>query len=56
MVTSFTFKQAKNEYLKRNWDPSTQKGEDSLYWLNGARYEKLERDSWGAIDVGRAKL
>jgi hypothetical protein len=56
MVTGFTFKQAKSEYQKRKWNPSQGEEGDSLYWLDGKRYRKLERQDWHSIEIGMAKL
>lgn len=54
--TGVTFKQAKGDLLKKGWDPRKDSAGDSLYWLNGTSYEKLEDNSWSAIERGQAKL
>lgn len=54
--TGVTFKQAKGDLLKKGWNPSQDSAGDSLYWLNGTNYEKLEDNSWSSIESGKAKL
>ncbi|KAJ5974404.1 hypothetical protein N7481_011614 [Penicillium waksmanii] len=54
--TGVTFKQAKGDLLKKGWNPSQESAGDSLYWLNGTNYEKLEDNSWSFIESGKAKL
>lgn len=56
VATGVTFKQAKGDLVKKNWDPSKGGDGDSLYWLNGTKYEKLDERSWSDIEGGRAKL
>jgi hypothetical protein len=62
VATGVTFKQAKGDLSKRGWNPSTDWEGDTLYWLNprgkrrGPGYEKLEAESWAAIETGSAKL
>ncbi|KAL1987317.1 hypothetical protein VTN96DRAFT_4345 [Rasamsonia emersonii] len=56
VATGVTFKQAKNELAKRGWDPAVDWDGDSLYWLNGTRYERLSPESWRGIESGKAKL
>ena len=51
-----TFKKSKGDLQKKGWDASAGGITDKLYWLNGQKYEPLNRDSWGAIEAGRAKL
>lgn len=51
-----TFKKAKQELLKRSWDENEEKNTDKLYWLNGKKYERLDRVSLDSIKDGRAKL
>lgn len=51
-----TFKQAKGDLVKKGWDPRKDWGGDTLYWLNGTKYEKLNDQSWSQIEGGRAKL
>ncbi|KAJ5081775.1 hypothetical protein NUU61_010039 [Penicillium alfredii] len=54
--TGFTFKQTKGDLVKKSWDPRTDGAGDSLYWLNGTKYEKLDTQSWMEIENGQAKL
>ncbi|KAJ5666816.1 hypothetical protein N7462_011225 [Penicillium macrosclerotiorum] len=54
--TGVTFKQAKGDLVKKGWDPRKDWGGDSLYWLNGDKYEKLDDQGWSQIESGRAKL
>ncbi|KAJ5407880.1 hypothetical protein N7509_001763 [Penicillium cosmopolitanum] len=54
--TGVTFKQAKGDLLKKGWNPKPGLCRDSLYWLNGTNYEKLEDNSWSSIESGKAKL
>lgn len=54
--TGVTFKQAKGDLLKKGWNPSQDAAGESLYWLNGTNYEKLEANSWSSIESGKAKL
>ena len=62
VATGVTFKQAKGELSKRGWNPDADCKGDSLYWLSpggkkrGPTYEKLEANSWTAIESGQAKL
>lgn len=56
VVTGVTFKQAKGDLVKKSWDPRKGGGGDSLYWLNGTKYQKLDDQSWSDIDDGKAKL
>ncbi|KAI2789112.1 hypothetical protein POX_e07140 [Penicillium oxalicum] len=56
VATGVTFKQAKGDLVKKGWDPRSEWGGDSLYWLNGTKYEKLDASSWSQIESGKAKL
>jgi hypothetical protein len=62
VATGVTFKQAKGDLSKRGWNPDIDWKGDTLYWLNprgkgrAPSYEKLEADSWAAIEGGSAKL
>ncbi|KAL4783655.1 hypothetical protein BJX76DRAFT_329459 [Aspergillus varians] len=56
VATGVTFKQAKGELAKKGWDPVGDCNGDKLYWLNGARYERLTPSSWMSIESGAAKL
>ncbi|TVY13141.1 Long-chain fatty acid transport protein 4 [Lachnellula arida] len=54
--TNATFKKAKGDLLKRSWNANEQGNQDKLYWLNGKSYQPLDGESWGAIEIGKAKL
>lgn len=56
VATGVTFKQAKGDLVKKGWDPRKDWGGDSLYWLNGTKYQKLDDHSWSQIEGGKAKL
>lgn len=56
VATGVTFKQAKGDLVKKSWDPRNGGEGDSLYWLNGTKYERLTDQSWSDIDGGKAKL
>ncbi|KAF7715956.1 Bifunctional fatty acid transporter and acyl-CoA synthetase [Penicillium ucsense] len=56
VATGVTFKQAKGDLVKKSWDPRKDAGGDSLWWLNGTKYEKLDGDGWSRIEDGKAKL
>ncbi|KAJ5525766.1 hypothetical protein N7494_012416 [Penicillium frequentans] len=55
VATGVTFKQAKGDLAKKGWDPRKD-SKDSLYWLNGTKYERLNESGWSEIETGRAKL
>lgn len=55
VATGVTFKQAKGDLAKKGWDPRKD-STDSLYWLNGTKYERLNESGWSEIETGRAKL
>ena len=54
--TGVTFKQAKGDLVKKNWDPRKDSSGDGVFWLNGTKYEKLDGQSWSTIETGKAKL
>lgn len=56
VATGVTFKQAKGDLVQKGWDPRKDWGGDSLYWLNGTKYQKLDDQSWSQIERGSAKL
>lgn len=56
MDTGVTFKQAKGDLAKKGWDPRKDSAGDTMYWLNGTKYEKLDDESWSGIEIGKAKL
>ncbi|KAJ5179318.1 hypothetical protein N7492_002528 [Penicillium capsulatum] len=56
VATGVTFKQAKGDLVKKSWDPREDSAGDTMYWLNGTKYEKLDGDSWLGIESGKAKL
>jgi hypothetical protein len=56
VATGATFKQAKGDLVKKGWDPRKGGDVDSMYWLNGTKYQKLDDQGWSEIESGRAKL
>ncbi|TAQ84047.1 hypothetical protein B7494_g7630 [Chlorociboria aeruginascens] len=55
--TGATFKQAKGDLEKRSWDVREQRtDQDSLFWLKGDRFVRLDKEGWGEIAGGKAKL
>lgn len=42
--------------MKKSWDPRQDSAGDTIYWLNGTKYEKLGDQSWQEIETGKAKL
>lgn len=54
--TNAMFKKAKIELAKKSWDENEPGNNDTLYWLNRQKYERLDRKSLGEIESGRAKL
>jgi hypothetical protein len=40
---------------KLPWDPA-QNQADSIYWLNGDRFRKIDTTAWSQIEAGKAKL
>ena len=55
IATNATFKQAKTDLIRRKWDPSSA-DDDTLYWLDGTVYRRLNDESWIRIERGDAKL
>lgn len=53
--TGATFKHAKEVLKARSWNPD-QAANDHLYWLDGSRFRKLDREAWADIARARAKL
>lgn len=52
-----TFKQGTKDEAKKPWAPQEYKGaKESLYWLDGGNYRRLDGDSWAKIERGAAKL
>lgn len=59
-----TFKHAREVLKALSWDPASLETQarqgnpvsDSLYWLNGDKYEKLDAGSWAEIREGKARL
>ncbi|KAG0647555.1 Solute carrier family 27 member 4 [Hyphodiscus hymeniophilus] len=51
-----TFKKAKGDMVKKTWNENAKGNTDKLYWLNGSKYERLDRPAWASIEEGRAKL
>jgi len=54
-----TFKHAKDVYKKRSWNPDPEKHVDTMdtmYWLNGDTYQRLDDLSWSNIETAKAKL
>jgi hypothetical protein len=56
IAAGVTFKQAKGELQVKGWSPAQDWGGDSLYWLNGTKYERLDDSAWNSIEQGSAKL
>ncbi|KAH6676983.1 putative bifunctional fatty acid transporter/acyl-CoA synthetase [Plectosphaerella plurivora] len=53
--TTATFKKSTGALKKLPWDPS-QNASDSIYWLNGDRFSKIDTSAWSQIEAGKAKL
>ena len=51
-----TFKHDKKVLKERPWHPHKQSEGESLWWLNGEEYVKLDIDGWTDIEKGRARL
>ncbi|QDS72660.1 hypothetical protein FKW77_002703 [Venturia effusa] len=51
-----TFKHLKTQMQTRSWDPEKQIGNESVYWLDGESYRRLDAKSWFAIQNGKARL
>ncbi|KAE9979471.1 hypothetical protein BLS_009778 [Venturia inaequalis] len=51
-----TFKHLKTQMQTRSWNPKKQTGKDSVYWLDGESYRRLDAKSWAAIQHGKARL
>jgi hypothetical protein len=51
-----TFKHAKTVLQTRSWDPEKQIKGDSVWWLDGNVYRKLDRNSWNSIKAATARL
>jgi hypothetical protein len=54
--TGATFKHAKELIKKRPWDPAANNQEDSMYWLKGEQFVKLDTQAWADIAAGRPRL
>lgn len=50
-----TFKHAKQFVKGLEWKPAEKRSENQ-YWLNGKKYLPLDIESWGMIELGKAKL
>ncbi|KAF2435254.1 bifunctional fatty acid transporter and acyl-CoA synthetase [Tothia fuscella] len=51
-----TFKHAKTVLQARSWDPEKQVQGDSVWWLDGNVYRRLDKDSWASIKAAKARL
>ncbi|KAJ5666333.1 uncharacterized protein N7477_008781 [Penicillium maclennaniae] len=56
VATGVTFKQAKGDLVKKSWDPRKGGEGDSMYWLDGTTYQRLDDQGWTQIETGAAKL
>ncbi|KAJ5565744.1 hypothetical protein N7535_007382 [Penicillium sp. DV-2018c] len=56
VATGVTFKQAKGALTVKGWNPRTEHGGDTLYWLDESRYRRLEDQDWKEIESGKAKI
>ncbi|KAJ5150080.1 hypothetical protein N7448_001658 [Penicillium atrosanguineum] len=56
VATGATFKQAKGDLVKKGWDPRKGGEGDTMYWLNGTKYQRLDDQGWSQIETGVAKL
>ncbi|KAJ5192169.1 Bifunctional fatty acid transporter/acyl-CoA synthetase (FAT1) [Penicillium cf. viridicatum] len=54
--TTATFKQSKAALKGLAWNPEAEGLQDSLYWLDGEEYRRLDSAAWGAIEGGKARL
>ncbi|KAM5343985.1 hypothetical protein ACJ41O_012522 [Fusarium nematophilum] len=54
--TTATFKQQKGELKDRPWDPNAKDQQDSIYWLRGEEYVKMDAVGWGQIQAAKARL
>ncbi|KAM0331296.1 hypothetical protein ACHAQA_002966 [Verticillium albo-atrum] len=53
--TTATFKKSTGVLKGLPWDPS-QNQADSVYWLNGDQFSKIDTTAWSQIESGKAKL
>ncbi|KAF3358299.1 hypothetical protein VdG1_02785 [Verticillium dahliae VDG1] len=53
--TTATFKKSTGALKGLSWNPSADQP-DSVYWLNGDRFSKIDMTAWSDIEAGRAKL
>jgi hypothetical protein len=51
-----TFKHLKTQMQTRSWDPEKQPDNESVYWLDGEKYRRLDAESWAKIQLGKARL
>ena len=51
-----TFKHAKTVMVTRKWHPEEQVAGETVYWLNGDRYERLTMETWSSISAAKARL
>jgi hypothetical protein len=56
MELNATFKHAKASIKERSWDPDEQNEEETVWWLDGDTYKKIERKDWDDIKNGKARL
>jgi len=50
-----TFKHAKEFMKEKSWNPDAAE-DDSLNWLDGHMYRRLDREAWDNIASAKAKL
>jgi hypothetical protein len=56
MEVNVMFKHAKASIKELSWDPDERCQGETIWWLDGEVYRRLDRASWEGIKAGKARL